>query len=137
MLRKDAKIELLKHVPLFSQCNKKQLAEIASLADLVDVPASTLLIREGAVGREFMVIVEGAVEVRRRGRKVTELGPGDFIGEIALISKAPRNATVITSKDSLLLAVTDRQFWGLLERAPDLQVRVIKALGARLQPLDV
>jgi len=137
MLRKDAKIELLKHVPLFSQCNKKQLAEIASLADLVDVPASTLLIREGAVGREFMVIVEGAVEVRRRGRKVTELGPGDFIGEIALISKAPRNATVITSKDSLLLAVTDRQFWGLLERAPDMQVRVIKALGARLQPLDV
>jgi len=137
MLRKDAKIELLKHVPLFSQCNKQQLAEIASLADLVDVPASTLLIREGAVGREFMVIVEGAVEVRRRGRKVTELGPGDFIGEIALISKAPRNATVITSKDSLLLAVTDRQFWGLLERAPDMQVRVIKALGARLQPLDV
>src|SRR5690242_1736015 len=121
MLRKDAKIELLKHVPLFSQCNKKQLAEIASLADLVDVPASTLLIREGAVGREFMVIVEGAVEVRRRGRKVTELGPGDFIGEIALISKAPRNATVITAKDSLLLAVTDRQFWGLLERAPGMQ----------------
>ena len=137
MLRKDAKIELLKHVPLFSHCNKKQLAEIATLADLVDLPAGTLLIREGAVGREFMVIVSGAVEVRRKGRKISELGAGDFIGEMALISGAPRNATVTTSEDSSLLVVTDRQFWDLLERAPDMQTSVIKAMGARLQTLDV
>ena len=83
MLRKDAKIELLKHVPLFSHCNKKQLAEIATLADLVDLPAGTLVIREGAVGREFMVIVEGAVEVRRKGRKISELPVVDGHGRLA------------------------------------------------------
>src|SRR5262245_45390936 len=111
MLRKDAKIELLKHVPLFSHCSKKQLGEIATLADLIQLPPGTRLIREGDVGRDFMLIVEGAVEVRRRGRKINELGAGEFIGEMALISGAPRNATVTTSRDSSLLVVTDRQFW--------------------------
>jgi CRP-like cAMP-binding protein len=137
LLRKDAKIELLKHVPLFSHCNKKQLAAIASLADLVELPASTPVIREGTVGREFMVIVEGAVEVRRKGRKIGQLGAGGFIGEMALISGAPRNATVTTTEDSSLLVVTDRQFWELLERAPDLKTSIIRAMGERLQPLDI
>jgi CRP-like cAMP-binding protein len=137
MLRKDGKIELLKHVPLFSHCSKKQLAEIASIADLIDVPADTPLIREGAEGRDFMVIVEGAVDVERNGRKINELGAGDFVGEMALISGAPRNATVTTTQPTTLLAVTDRAFWGLLERAPDLQTSVIKAMGERLQPHDI
>ena len=137
MLRKDGKIELLKHVPLFSHCTKKQLAEIARIADLVEVPADTQLIREGAEGREFMVIVDGAVNVKRNGRKIDELGAGDFVGEIALISKAPRNATVTTTHPTPLLAVTDRAFWDLLERAPELQTSVIKAMGERLQPHDI
>jgi CRP-like cAMP-binding protein len=128
MLRKDGKIELLKKVPLFSQCSKKQLAAIASGA---------VLIREGARGRECMVIVEGEVEVRRKGRKINSLGPGDFIGEMALISGAPRNATVSTTRDSSLLVVTERQFWELLERTPRMQTSVIKALGERLQSLAV
>jgi voltage-gated potassium channel len=137
MLRKDGKIELLKRVPLFSHCSKKQLAEIASITTLIDVPAGTVLIREGAVGREFMVVVEGTAEVRRKGRKINQLGAGDFAGEMALISGAPRNATVTTSVDSSLLVVTDRQFWELLERAPDMQTSIIKAMGERLHSLDV
>jgi voltage-gated potassium channel len=137
MLRKDGKIELLKRVPLFSHCSKKQLAEVASITTLIDVPAGTVLIREGAVGREFMVVVEGAAEVRRKGRKINQLGAGDFAGEMALISGAPRNATVTTAEDSSLLVVTDRQFWELLERAPDLQTSIIKAMGERLHSLDV
>jgi CRP-like cAMP-binding protein len=137
MLHKDGKVQLLKHVPLFSHCSKKQLAEIANIGTLIDLPAGKRLIDEGAVGREFMLIVDGAVEVRRKGRKINELGAGDFIGEMALISGAPRNATVTTSQDSSLLVVTDSEFWELLERAPDLQLSVIKAMGERLQPLDV
>jgi len=136
MLRKDGKIELLKHVPLFSHCTKKQLAEIANLADLVVLPARTVLIREGASGSEFMVIVEGAAEVRRKGRRIKTLGAGDFAGELALITRAPRNATVTTTQDSSLLVVTERQFWDLLERAPDMQTSVIKAMGERLHALD-
>ena len=88
---RTARSRFAKGVSLFSHCSKKQLAEIAAnITDLVVFPAGRRLIREGAVGREFMVIVEGAVEVRRKGRKVKELGAGDFIGEIALISKAAK-----------------------------------------------
>ncbi len=137
MLRKDSKIELLRNVPLFSRCNKKQLAAIASLADLVGLPAGTELIREGAQGREFMVIVEGAAEVRRKGRKIDTIGPGDFIGEMALIVGGPRNATVKTTSDASLLVVTDRQFWSLLDQAPEMQRSVLEALGERLQPLVI
>jgi len=137
MLNKDGKIEHLKDVPLFSHCNKKQLSAIASIADLIDVPADTVLIREGAVGRDFMVIVDGAVDVRRKGRRINQLGPGDFIGEMALIIGAPRNATVTTTDDSWLLVVTDRQFWDLLEQSPELKTSVIKAMGERLQSLNV
>ena len=137
MLRKDAKIELLKNVPLFSQCNKKQLASIASLADLISVPAGTQLITEGRPGLEFMVIVEGGGEVRRKGRKVDTLAPGDFIGEMALITGGTRNATVRTTTDTSLLAVTGRQFWTLLEQAPGIQTSLLKAMGQRLQSLGV
>jgi CRP-like cAMP-binding protein len=137
MLRKDGKIELLKNVPLFSQCSKKQLAAIARLADLIQMPPGTELITEGAPGREFMVIVEGTGEVRRKGRKVDSIGPGDFIGEIALLSGGPRNATVVTTGDATLLVVTARQFWTLLEEAPEIQKSVIRALGERLHPLAV
>jgi CRP-like cAMP-binding protein len=137
MLRKDAKIELLKNVPLFSQCNKKQLASIASLADLISVPAGTQLITEGRPGLEFMVIVEGGGEVRRKGRKIDTLAPGDFIGEMALITGGPRNATVRTTTDTSLLAVTGRQFWTLLEQAPGIQTSLLKAMGQRLQALGV
>jgi CRP/FNR family cyclic AMP-dependent transcriptional regulator len=137
MLRKDGKIELLKTVPLFSQCTKKQMGAIASLADLIQLPADTQLITEGATGRECMVIVEGTGEVRRKGRKIDTLGPGDFIGEMALISGGPRNATVLTTSDVSLLVLTARQFWTLLEEAPAIQTSVLKALGARLQPVAV
>ena len=137
MLRKDAKIELLKKVPLFSHCNKKQLAAIASLADLVDLPAGTELIKEGARGREFMVIVEGAGDVRRKGRKIDTIGPGDFIGEMALISGGPRTASVTTTTPTSLLVVTDRAFWSLLEQETSIQTSVMKAMAERLRPLAV
>jgi len=137
MLRKDGKIALLQGVQLFSRCSKTQLAAIASLADLIQMPAGTELITEGAPGREFMIIVQGTGEVRRAGKRIDTIGPGDFIGEIALLSGGPRNATVVTSSDTSLLVVTSRQFWALLEQAPEIQRSVIRALGERLQPLAV
>jgi CRP-like cAMP-binding protein len=84
-----------------------------------------------------MVIVEGGGEVRRKGRKIDTLAPGDFIGEMALITGGPRNATVRTTTDTSLLAVTGRQFWTLLEQAPGIQTSLLKAMGQRLQALGV
>ena len=80
MLRKDAKLELIRSVPLFAHCTKKELTAVASVADIVDVPAGQQLVSEGdALAREFMVIVDGAADVRRRGRRIATLGSASAI----------------------------------------------------------
>jgi CRP-like cAMP-binding protein len=134
MLRKNAKIELLKRVPLFERCSKRELAEIASLADELDLPDARNLTREGAGGFEFIVLVDGAADVVRKGRVVNELGPGDFIGEIALITGAPRTATVRTRGPARVLVLTASGFRTLMRDVPSIQEKVLAALAARLSP---
>ena len=132
MLRKNAKVELIKSVPLFSGCSKRELEEVAGIADELPFAEGRNLTREGATGHEFLVLVEGAAEVKRKGRTVNTLRSGDFLGEIALITGAPRTATVTTTKPSRMLVITARDFRGLLRRMPSLQLKVLEALAARL-----
>jgi CRP-like cAMP-binding protein len=136
MLRRDTKVQLLREVPLFEDCSRSELRQIAEVADEVVVPAGTTLTKEGASGKEFIVIVDGAAEVRRRGRKVNDLGSGDFLGEIALISGAPRTATVKTTQPTHALVLTAPAFRGLMRRVPSIQLKVLEALARRL-PDDV
>jgi CRP/FNR family transcriptional regulator, cyclic AMP receptor protein len=131
-LHKDTKIDLLKAVPLFAGCSKTELQRIASLADELDLGESATLIREGERGREFIVVVEGTVDVTRKGKKIRELGAGDFIGEIALVSDVPRTATVTATTPVRLLVVTDRAFRGLVEQMPSIATKVLQSLGERL-----
>lgn len=126
-----AKIDLLARVPLFEHCSKKDLRAIAQIADQVDFRAGKVLIEEGDRGREFFVIVDGQVDVRRKGRKVATLGPGDFIGEMALLSKAPRTATVTAVTAIDVMVIGDRAFLDLLNRMPDLWLKVARALAER------
>jgi CRP-like cAMP-binding protein len=134
MLRKNAKIELLKRVPLFERCSKKELEQIARLADEVNLPAGRNLMREGERGQEFVVIVEGKAEVRRKGRRVRELSGGDFLGEIALVADVPRTATVKTLTPVDILLMTARDFRTLMREVPSLQPKVMYALAMRLPP---
>jgi CRP-like cAMP-binding protein len=134
VLRKNAKIELLKKVPLFSLCSKKELEEVALLADELDLPEGRNLATEGATGKEFVVIVEGGADVRRKGRKINTLGTGDFLGEIALIAGIPRTATVTTTEPSHVLVVTAQAFKQLLRDSPSIQLKVLEALAHRLPP---
>jgi CRP-like cAMP-binding protein len=132
MLRKNAKIELLKRVPLFAGCSKKELAEVAQLADELDLPKAREITRQGATGREFLVLVEGSAEVVRNGRVVSKLGPGDFVGEIALVSGRPRTATVRTNGPARVLVVGAQAFRKLMEDVPKMQTKVLMALAARI-----
>ena len=134
MLRKNAKIELLKRVPLFAGCSKRELAEIASLADEVDLPAARDLTREGASGREFLVIVQGEADVLRKGRLVASLGPGDFVGEIALVTGAPRTATVKTRGPARILVVSAFAFRTLMRDVPSIQSKILTAVALRIPP---
>ena len=135
MLHRDAKIELLKRVPLFSACSKKELGQVALAADEIDVREGKVLTAEGDPGREFFVLVEGSADVRRKGRKVNTMGPGDFFGEIALVSDRPRTATVTVTSPARLLVVTDRAFRELMKRVPSIQLKVMATLVERL-PAD-
>jgi CRP/FNR family transcriptional regulator, cyclic AMP receptor protein len=132
VLRKNAKVELIKQVPLFSHCSKKELGMVAQIADEIDLPEGKTLMREGDRGREFFVLVDGDAEVRREGSTLNSLGPGDFFGEIALVSHRPRTATVTTTSPVRALVVTEQSFRSLLDRAPDVQRKVLRALADRV-----
>lgn len=134
MVRKNAKIELLKRVPLFAQCSRRELAQIALLSAELNLPAGRKLMTEGEPGKEFIVLVEGRAEVRRKGRRVRELSDGDFLGEIALVADVPRTATVTALTPVTVLLVTARDFRTLLREVPSLQPKVIYALAMRLPP---
>ena len=133
----DSKIDLIRRVPLFSSASKSELAEIASIADEIDLPDGKTIIREGESGREFFVLIEGSADVERGGRKVASIGAGDFVGEIALISKTPRNATITTTSPVRALVITDRAFRQLLDHSPQIQIGVLQALAERLAPTSL
>ena len=132
LLHKDAKIELLKQVPLFEDCSKRELAEIASLADEIDIPAERDLTREGEAGKEFVIVIEGAADVLRDGELIAGLGPGDFVGEISLVTGQPRTATVRTREPSRVLVIGSQAFKTLMRDVPTIQTRVLMALAMRL-----
>jgi CRP-like cAMP-binding protein len=132
MLKKNAKVELIKSVPLFSGLSKRELGEVAGIADELAIAPGTELTHEGAAGHEFLVLVEGTADVRRKGRKINTLSSGDFLGEIALVTGTPRTATVTTTAPARMLVITERDFKSLLRRSPPLQLKILEALASRL-----
>jgi CRP/FNR family cyclic AMP-dependent transcriptional regulator len=134
VLRKDVKVDMISHVPLFATCSKTELRKIASLADEIDLPAGTRLTKEGASGKEFVVIVKGRADVVRRGKKLRSLGNGDFLGEIALVTGTPRTATVTTTEPTRALVIAAPAFRTLLRNTPSMQLKVLDALASRLPP---
>ena len=135
-LRKDAKVELLSTVPLFEGLSKRQLARLASIADEIDIRQGKVLIREGTLGQEFFILLEGQAEVRRKGRKLAVRSEGDFFGEIALVSNVPRVATVTAVSPLRALVIRDREFRGLLADTPAVALKVLDALAKRVATAD-
>lgn len=135
MLRKNAKLELLKRVPLFARCSKAELGRIALVADELTLPAGRTLTKEGAPGREFVVLVEGTADVTRKGRRINTLGPGDFLGELSLVTDRPRSATVTTTSPTRILLLTGRDFTTLMREVPSITSKVLAAVVERL-PAD-
>ena len=130
--RANSKVDAICGVPLFGECSRKDLEFIASVADEIDVREGKEMTTEGTTGREFFVIVEGNAEVRRKGRRVATLGPGDFFGEIALVSRRLRSATVKAISPVRALVITDRAFKRLLDENPQIQAKVLRALADRV-----
>ena len=132
MLGKAAAVEALGNVPLFSECSRRELSAIAAAGSETDYPSGTELTHEGSRGRDFLVLLEGQVDVLRHGEKIAERHTGDFFGEISLVAHGARTATVVTTSPARAFVLNDRTFRALLGRMPDLQAKVFKALAERL-----
>ena len=132
LLRADTRVDLIRKLPLFELCSKRDLRRIAALADERSLDAGTELMSEGEPGTEFFVVVDGEVDVRRKGRRVARLGAGSFVGEIALLSRSPRTATVVAATPLRVLAVRGADFVQLLDTLPELWLKVARTLADRV-----
>jgi len=131
-LRRDAKVDLISRVPLFAGCSKKELVTIANLADQIEWPEGKTVIREGSSGSEFFLLIEGTMSVSRGDRKLRDLEAGEWAGEIALITNAPRTATVVTTSPVRALVLTRGGFSDLIEDNPPIAAKVLASLGERV-----
>jgi CRP-like cAMP-binding protein len=128
----DTKITALKQSPLFEGLSRKQLAHLGRLSDDLDIPAGTVLCKEGSRGREFFVIVDGEAEVTRGGQYIATVGAGDFFGEIALVARVNRTATVSALTPLRCFVVSDRAFDSVLDTDPTIERKVLRALARRV-----
>jgi CRP-like cAMP-binding protein len=136
MSARDQKLDLLAGVPLFGQLGKHELQRVGQLADVLDLPAGRTLMRQGERGAEAMVIVEGRANVERDGRLLYEAGPGDVLGEMALLSNRPRIATVTLLTDTRLLVLARREFDALMTEMPSVRAQVMENLALRLMAAE-
>jgi CRP-like cAMP-binding protein len=132
-LGKNEKIELLRRVPLFAECTKAELIEVAISADEREAGGGQILTEQGQPGREFFILVEGAVDVRRSGRKLADLGRGDWFGEIAILTYKPRTATVTATSPVRLLVISDRAFRRVVETTPRIALKVLRNVAERIE----
>jgi CRP-like cAMP-binding protein len=121
---------------LFSECSRTELRRITRAAEPLAVPAGKVLCHEGDVGQTFYVITSGQAAVTRKGRKIAELKPGDYFGELALLDRLPRSATVKATTDMELVVVGQKDFNKLLVASPALTRKLLVATASRLRSAD-
>lgn len=136
MARGANKTDHIATLPIFSACSKKELQKIAKATVEIQVPAGKEFVTQGDVGREAFIVVDGEASVRRNDRKVATLGPGTAIGEMALLDKGPRTASVVADTDMTLLVLGSREFAGVLDEVPSMARKMLKVLSQRVRDLD-
>jgi len=132
-LTHDRRTELLAACPLFKGIAAAGLAMLAELAEPVDFPAGHVIARQGEIGTGFFVVVEGLVRVVRDGAIVARLGPGEFFGELSVLDRMPRNATVAAEVPTSCLALASWDFEKVLLDQPALTLAILRGVAARLR----
>jgi len=132
LFSQDVKVEALKRAPLFEGLSKKELRELARATEDLKIEAGTVMCREGSLGREFFVIVDGVAEVTKNGKRLATRQSGEFFGEIALITTTKRTATVTAKTPIRCFILTRGDFRRVLDENPTVERKVMQALGERL-----
>ena len=126
----------LAYVPIFSQCSKRELKLVAKLAKTKMLRAGAELITEGEEGDSMFVVLSGHAQVSKDRRKLADIGPGVVVGELAVFSKARRNATVTLASDSEVATINRRDVYRLVEDAPGFARKLLEAMSTRIRDLD-
>jgi CRP-like cAMP-binding protein len=132
----DVRLDALAAVPLFSACTKRELQKLARAGDEIEVAEGKVLVDQGATGRAAFVILEGTASVRRGNRRIARFGPGDYFGELALLDRGPRTASVTAETPMRVLVIDARHFEGILDEIPGLARKLLTHLAARVRELD-
>jgi CRP/FNR family transcriptional regulator, cyclic AMP receptor protein len=136
LFTQNLKVETLRRAPLFSDLSKRELTDLARTSEDMEVEAGKVLCREGEVGREFFVIIDGDVEITRRGKPVKRREGDEFFGEIALLEDIPRTATVTARTPVRFFVLTARDFRQLVKRSPSVESKVLRSVARRLAELS-
>lgn len=136
MVSKDRKVELLAQNALLSNCTRQELKRIASLGDEIEIDAGRVLTREGRSGHEFFVVLDGEAQVTLRAEELATIGAGAFIGEMALLDRQPRAATVTAITPMTALVFDRRSFASLLHDVPSVALKMLRAVGQRLRETE-
>lgn len=123
----------LARVPLFSRTTSLERSAVARHAHEDEVADGEVLVREGDPGDAFYVVLEGRAHARRDGERVTELGPGDWFGELALLDGEPRSATVVADGPVTVAVLPTATFRLALREFPDLTEQLLAALATQLR----
>jgi CRP/FNR family transcriptional regulator, cyclic AMP receptor protein len=130
------KADLLGRIPLFAKFSRHQLHQVGSLTAAEELPAGTVLTREGASGGIAFILASGRAEVERRGKRLAVLGPGDVVGELSLIDGKPRSATVRALTDLEVLEIDTRDLTRLLRTTPAVTRKLLEVLAGRIRHAD-
>jgi CRP/FNR family cyclic AMP-dependent transcriptional regulator len=136
LFAQDTKAQALGQMPLFEDLSKKELTALARATEDMELPEGKVLCKEGEIGHEFFVIVEGQTEVRRKGKRVATHGGGDFFGEIALLEDSRRTATVTAKTPLRVFVLTGPDFRHLLDQNPRVERKILRALARRILSLS-
>src|SRR6266536_6373952 len=131
LFSQDTKLQALKGAPLFEGLSRKELVQLARVCEDLEVKPGKVHCKEGQIGHELFVIIDGRVQVTQKGKRVRTMGGGDFMGEIALITDMPRTATVTAESPVRLFVLTTRDFRGVLDKNPTVERKVLRALARR------
>jgi CRP/FNR family cyclic AMP-dependent transcriptional regulator len=136
LFSQDTKVEALKRAPLFEGLSKKELGELARVTEDLEIGTGQVLCKEGDIGQEFFVIVEGETDVTTNGKRVAARGGGDFVGEIALLEETTRTATVTAKTPLRVFVLTRQDFRHLVRENPSVERKVMRALARRVVELS-
>jgi CRP-like cAMP-binding protein len=136
MARQSDLIAHLGEVPLFSHCSKRDLQTIARNTELMEFPPGARVVSQGEAGNAFYVLLDGNAVVDRNGRRVGDLHPGDYFGELAILDPAPRNADVVAQTPVTVARLLVKPFRQMLRDVPAMNERLLAGLARRLRDAD-